>query len=195
MNISTRGTVTPENDPLGLGNLAAPRPHEGTLEQDWTAVSAALDAGDKGRRQWLLGGLAAAATVVFVLAVATLPRNELQNPAPGEQLAMEAPDTAPLEQANDATPGAKQPTTEDLIAMSQNMERQLQQLRSSVGSMSSELVVYQVELQDLIGQVDDALSMSPGSQALWGQRLGLQMDLMKLYRNQLRRDYSRYASM
>jgi hypothetical protein len=87
------------------------------------------------------------------------------------------------------------PNNKRLIAVSQGMEQELRFLRERVGAMPSETVVYQVELQDLISQVDDALSFSPDSQDLWGQRLSLQMDLMKLYRNQLRRDYAHMASL
>ena len=195
MNITTSGSVTPDKDPLGLADLPAPQPEAGSAERDWAAVSAALDADDRNRRQWWLGALAAAATVVFVLAIATIPRHQPENVMPGEQVAAGTGEPAPLQQAPESSPAVSQPTTTDLIAMSQQMERQLLQIRGQVGSMPSEFVVYQVELQDLIGQVDDALSMSPGSQALWGQRLSLQMDLMKLYRNQLRRDYSHLASM
>jgi hypothetical protein len=81
------------------------------------------------------------------------------------------------------------------MAMSQDAERQLRRLRGQVSAMPSELVVYQVELQDLIAQVDDAISLSPESAALWGERLSLQLDLMKLYSSQLRREYARVASL
>lgn len=193
MNISTQSTVTPEQDPLGLAELAAPQPSAGTREKDWEAVSAALDTSDKTRRQWWLGGLAAAASVAFVVIVASLQQQEVLTTAPLEQVATNQSTPAVPEETEPA--GARQPTTDDLIAMSQKMEQQLHQFRTQVGTMPSEWVIYQVELQDLIGQVDEALSMSPESTALWGQRIGLQMDLMKLYRNQLRRDYSRLASV
>ena len=192
MNISSRGTVTPEQDPLGLGDLAAPQPDPGSRERDWAAVSAALDTTDKARRNWWIGGLAAAASVAFVILVANMQQLDPVGASPVEQMAT-TQEQPPAEQQQAET--LTQPTTDDLIAMSQQMEQQLHDIRGQVGSMSSEFVIYQVELQDLIGQVDEALSMSPDSEALWGQRIGLQMDLMKLYRNQLRRDYRRMASV
>lgn len=193
MNISSKSAVTPEQDPLGLGELGALQPDEGRREEDWAAISAALDADDKARRNWWIGGLAAAASVAFVVMVANLQQAETTDAFSPGQVATTGADPGTREEQQ--APAVQQPTTNDLIAMSQQMEQQLHDIRSQVGSMPSELVIYQVELQDLIGQVDEAISMSPDSEALWGQRIGLQMDLMKLYRNQLRRDYHRLASV
>lgn len=188
MNLST---PLPGSDPLGLRGLPEAKPEPGRIDQDWAAVSAALRA-MKGRRR--LGGLGAAASVALVLALLALTARE---PAAVDRVPQtaEAPpaDTAPAGSAT-AAPAA-QPSTEELIAISQDMERQLRFLREQVSSMPSEIVMYQVELQDLIGQVDDALSLTPDSNALWSQRLDLQMDLAKLYRSQLRRDHLRLASL
>ena len=195
MNVFVNGAITPGDDPLGLCELPVPEPDAGSLEKDWEAVSVALEAGDKRRRQWWVSTLAAAATVVLVIAVLALPR---MNPDVGSaepQIASETTAPAPGSPVEQSSQDVAQTTTEDLIVMSQTIEQQLRFVRSQVGSMPSELVIYQVELQDLIGQLDDALSVAPDSQELWGQRLGLQMDLMKLYRNQLRRDYHYLASM
>ncbi|MDX1556002.1 MAG: hypothetical protein R3212_08250, partial [Xanthomonadales bacterium] len=156
--------------------------------QDWQVVAGALQADRNRRRAWL-GGLAAAASVALVITLLALPRTD-EAISTGHELAGEQP--AAVAQPDVA---AAQPGSEELMAMSLEMERQLRFLRSQVGSMPSEMVVYQVELQDLIGQVDDALSLNPDSDALWGQRLGLQMNLVKLYRGQLRRDYAHMASL
>jgi len=184
MNVSMSGSDMPGADPLRLRDLPEPRPEAGRLEQDWAAVRASLEAERTQRRQTWIGGLAAAASVVLVVALLALPRPE---PAPLER--------APITAANPAEETAAQPSTADLMAMSQDMEQQLRFMREQVGSMPSEVAIYQVELQDLISQVDDALSLAPDSKALWGQRLGLQIDLVKLYRSQLRRDYLRLASL
>lgn len=195
MNITVQGAVSEDQDPLRLSELQKPEPTEGSMERDWEAVSAALDAGDRERRNIWIGTLAMAASVLFVIALISLRGPEpVSNPG-DQQMAtqVEPGELTPTPDAESQLPN--QPTTGDLISMSQSMERQLQAIRSQVGTMPSKMVVYQVELQDLIGQVDDALSLSPDSHELWGQRVELQMDLMKLYRNQLRRDYHRIASV
>lgn len=195
MNLTVQGTVSPEQDPLRLSELPPPQPGAGSMEQDWEAVSARLDAGDRERRNIWIGSLAAVASVLFVIAlvnftdfnpVATPGQHQAATPTDSDELSLPADGTGQQ---------ALQPSTAELIGLSQSMERQLQAIRAEVGAMPSGMVLYQVELQDLIGQVDDALSLSPDSRALWGHRLELQMDLMKLYRNQLRRDYHRLASV
>lgn len=178
-------SMTPGQDPLGLRELPEPRPEDGRRELDWQAVSAALDARAQNRRRAWAGALATAASIALVVAVLALQRTDETGPAADTPMTAE---TSTGDAA--AATGAEQ-----LMAMSQDAERQLRQLRAQVGSMPSQAVVYQVELQDLIGQVDDALGMSPDSTDLWGQRLSLQFDLMRLYSSQLRRDYVRVASL
>jgi hypothetical protein len=56
-------------------------------------------------------------------------------------------------------------------------------------------LIYQVELEDMVAQVDEELSMNPDSTELWNQRVNLMLDLSRLYQNQLRRDYRRMASL
>ncbi len=177
-------------DPLGLSSLADPAPEAGGMAQDWLVVSDALEKRRKRQRAWW-GGLAAAASVVLVIALLAI--QPTRSPPPIEQQA--ATTSRPESAVAQPSAGDRKPSTADLIAMSQDMERQLRFLSAQVGSMPSEVVVYQVELQDLISQVDDVLSMAPDSQALWGQRLQLQMSLVRLYRGQLRRDYGRVASL
>ena len=61
--------------------------------------------------------------------------------------------------------------------------------------MPTDALVYQIELEDLVAQVDDELSMRPDSLELWSQRVNLLLDLATLYQNQLRRDYHAMASL
>ena len=61
--------------------------------------------------------------------------------------------------------------------------------------MPSSSVIYQVELEDLVAQVDEELSMRPDSMDLWSQRINLMLDLSQLYQNELRREYHRMASL
>jgi hypothetical protein len=201
MNVLMNDPDQPGKDPLNLRGLTEPVPEPGMMEQDWQKVSASL-AARKRRRQTWIGGLAAAASVALVALLAALPRTAPLAPAtdptmtaqttqqPGEQKGQPKGEPGNGSAQQDAMPGV-----EKLMAMSQDIESQLRFVRGQVGGMSSEMVVYQVELQDLIGQIDDALSLNPESQELWSQRLGLQLDLMKLYRTQLRRDHARLASL
>lgn len=178
-------SMTPGQDPMGLRELSEPKPEDGRLEQDWQVVSAALNARAQNRARAWAGALATAASITLVVVMLSLQPTDEAGPA------ADSPMTA-------GTPGENTATVskaEELMAMSQDAERQLRQLRAQVGNMPSKAVVYQVELQDLIGQVDDALGMSPDSADLWGQRLSLQFDLMRLYSSQLRRDYVRVASL
>jgi hypothetical protein len=195
MNITVKGTVSADRDPLGLSELAAPQPDAESMDKDWQAVSEALDAHSRRRRQLWTGSLASAASLVLVIALLAIQREDPATEPAQQELAVQTGTQEINTPAQEPSQGAAPLTTEELIGMSQTMERQLKLIRSQVGTMPSSMVVYQVELQDLIGQVDDALSLSPDSQELWGQRLELQMDLMKLYRNQLRRDYHRIASV
>ena len=194
MNILASGSDQPGADPLGLASLPVQVPEPGSLEKDWAVVSSALSDAAKRRRQAWFSGLAAAASIALVIAVLGLPEPRPANPGSNETMADLTPQSiaGPKAQAESAT---AEPGVEELMAMSQEIEGQLRFLRQSVGGMSSEMVVYQVELQDLIGQIDDGLSLNPDSRQLWSQRLELQVDLMKLYREQLRRDHARLASL
>jgi hypothetical protein len=194
MNVLASGSERPGADPLNLGSLADPSPEPGSLEKDWAMVSSALARGKKRRRQAWMGGLAAAASIALVIAVLGLPGPHTVVPQNSDTMTAEDPQpvTEPTGQPEKAT---KEPSLEELMAMSQDIENQLRFLRARVGGMSSGMVVYQVELQDVIGQIDDGLSLNPDSRQLWSQRLELQIDLMKLYRAQLRREHARLASL
>jgi hypothetical protein len=68
-------------------------------------------------------------------------------------------------------------------------------MRANVGVMPAEMVVYQVELEDLVAQVDGAISLKPDSSELWRQRVNLLMDLNQVYGAGLRREYQQVASL
>lgn len=82
-----------------------------------------------------------------------------------------------------------------LIGLSQNMEQQVQKLRQETSSMPAESAIYVAELEDLIAQVDNQLSMTPDSIDLWGQRVNLMLDLAQIYQQQWQIDYGRMASL
>jgi hypothetical protein len=61
--------------------------------------------------------------------------------------------------------------------------------------MPAEMVVYQVELEDLVAQVDAAISQQPDSSELWQQRVSLLLDLNQIYGAGLRREEPYVASL
>jgi hypothetical protein len=86
-------------------------------------------------------------------------------------------------------------TLDSLISLSQQLETRVRTYRSEIGGLPTDALIYQVELEDLVAQVDEELSMNPDSTELWSQRVDLMLDISRLYQNQLRRDYSRMASL
>jgi hypothetical protein len=177
-------------DPLNLGSLPPLAPPA----DGWPAIEAALAANNRKRRllRTATGSLAAAATLVLVL-VLTLGRTAPPPEATAPELVQ---DMAPGVQATEVTPEPlREPPVESLIAMSRQLESRLRAYRNEVGDLPSTDLVYQVELQDLIVQVDEQLSMDPGSLDLWSQRVSLLLDVSQLYENHLRRDYYRMASL
>ena len=87
------------------------------------------------------------------------------------------------------------PTLNSLITLSQQLEIGVRSYLAEFVCLPTDALVYQVELEDLIAQVDDELSVYPDSTRLWSQRVNLLLDLSQLYENQLRRDYHRMASL
>jgi hypothetical protein len=79
--------------------------------------------------------------------------------------------------------------------LSKNMQDQVKQLRLGTASMPAESAIYVVELEDLIAQVDNELSLTPDSIDLWGQRVNLLLDLAQIYQQQWQIDYGRLASL
>jgi len=174
-----------ERDPLNLGNLPSLDPPA----DGWPVVEAALIEHSEKKRIWrsTAASLALVATIVLVMGLT------LRHP----RLTELAPETPGLAQqaAPDAAPAGDEPAVESLIALSQRLEVQLRRIRSDAPLMSASSVVYQVELQDLVAQVDEELSVEPDSAELWGQRVNLLLDLPRLYRNELRRESARIASL
>ncbi len=171
MTITKVHIMQKEQDPLNLRSL----PQVAPPSDSWPQIRAELARGRQKRRlaTRLGGALAAAAAVTLALGL------YLQQPSPGP---------APIE-----TPAPQ--TLDSVIALSQQLESRVRAYRSGVGGMPTDSLVYQVELEDLIAQVDDELSMRPDSVELWSQRVNLLLDLDALYQNQLRRDYHRMASL
>jgi hypothetical protein len=179
------------DDPLDLRSLPlAEPPGDG-----WPQIEAALAQRSRRSRALRAGGgllaLAASAVLAFSLLLGTPARDEgatlpdsAANPAGAQPPTAEAV-PAPLQE----------PPLESLIAMSRQLEVRIRAYRDRAGDLPSDALVYQVELQDLIVQVDEELSLAPDSPELWAQRVNLLLDVTRLYENSLRRDYHRMASL
>lgn len=172
-----------EQDPLNLRSLPLVSP-----EQDgWPAIEQALL--DRKRRWhgWKAAGatLAAAATVVLAMTLwlgqASVPPTQTSVPLNAETTPAASP-----------APGK---TLETLMALSQQLESRLHIYRNEVGDLPSGLLIYQVELQDVVAQVDEEISVNPESLELWSQRVNLLVDISQLYESRLRRDYHQLASL
>ncbi len=178
-------------DPLNLGSLPLARPPA----DGWPAIEAALLQRDRRSRALRVGGgllaVAASAVLGFALLLDSAPRGEAPDGAPLEAAAPAVAET----RAEPVSAPLAEPTLESLIAMSQQLERRIHAYRASAGDVPSDVLVYQVELQDLIVQVDDQLSANPDSTELWGQRVNLLLDVSRLYETTLRRNYRHLASL
>jgi hypothetical protein len=181
-------------DPLNLQGLPLVSPPR----DGWPAIEAALRSDQDRRRtaRYAGWGLAAAASVALAFGLV------LQRPSAGPEQQMPDPSLAQAQQAaqdQDAagTPASTPPaeTLEAMIALSQQLERRLRSTRAGTGDLPAGAIVYQVELEDLVAQVDEELSRRPDSLKLWGQRVNLLMDLQQLYENRLRREYRQVASL
>lgn len=175
-----------QEDPLNLRSLPQLTPDK----DGWPAIESALL--ERGRkRNWVRvagGALAAAATVILALG--------LFIGQPFDPPAVDQSDTAQSNPAKELQSAPlRDPTLESLIAMSQQLEGRVRLYRDRYGDLPAGALVYQVELQDLIVQVDEELSMAPASVELWGQRVNLLLDVTQLYESSLRRDYQRMASL
>jgi len=190
-----KNVMQKQQDPLNLQGLPqVPPPRDG-----WPAIEAALRR-DHGRRRlgrYAAAALAAAAVVALALGLVVqkpfsggagdTPQRTLQQ----AQLAAEASGAA------DPATGTPAPAErlDSLIALSQQLESRLRRIRGGIGDLPATQLVYQVELEDLVVQVDEELSMQPDSVPLWNQRVSLLMDLERLYQNSLRREYRQMASL
>jgi hypothetical protein len=188
--------MTQSRDPFGLSSLPGLQPPT----DGWNAIATALQQQRSRRSRWI-SGLAVAASVTLALGlVVGLPPSEPVLPA-GSVAQLEQPRTDTQSQPEqEALPeaAAAAPTPENLLTLqklSQRLEQNLAYLRSGVGSMPAEMVVYQVELEDLVAQVDAAISQQPDSSQLWQQRVNLLLDLNQIYGEGLRRDDPYVASL
>ncbi|MBT8041116.1 MAG: hypothetical protein HKO85_11405 [Xanthomonadales bacterium] len=177
-------------DPLNLRSLPPV-----TSEHDaWPAIRNTLLHQRRRSRAWRFGGAALATAATLVLAL-TLTVNA---PVP-DTVSPNGPGTDDLLVAESGREAQslplQEPSVESLIAMSRQLEARVRQSRYRVGDLPVRQLVYQVELQDLIVQVDEGLSRNPESIELWSQRVNLLMDVVALYENNLRRDYYRMASV
>lgn len=179
------------DDPLGLGDLPLLDPPR----DGWAEIEAALrERPARGRALRAGGGLlAVAATAVLAFGLwFAAPPSDRSVPHPGTGAARGETTPAPAE----AVPAPLQePPVEALMAMSRQLEERIRTYRGRAGDLPSDVLVYQVELQDLIVQVDEALSRAPESPQLWARRVNLLLDVDRLYENSLRRDYYRVASL
>jgi hypothetical protein len=171
------------HDPLGLRGLPPLEPPE----DGWAAIQAALteDRRQSSRRRRGMALLAMAACVV--LAVVLVPI--ALSPTPPANTGPAA--TIDTVSASDE----QEQTLRQLITMSQNLEQQLRGLREGSGSIPASSAVYVAELEDLVAQVDNRISVSPDSINLWGQRVNLLLDLAQIYQHQWEREYGRMASL
>jgi hypothetical protein len=172
-----------EPDPLGLRNLDVIEPgYDG-----WTEIQSALETQRKWNMQKSAGWLAAAASLVLVISVVLFNTQNNTTVTPGShRFATSETNPASIEMNDNINA---------LIGMSQVMEEQVMSLRQEAISMPAESAIYVAELEDLIAQVDNELSLTPDSIDLWGHRVNLLLDLAQIYQQQLEIDYGRMASL
>jgi len=173
------------SDPLGLSDLGDIEPgYDG-----WDQIESALRSNQAGNRMRQRAGawLAVAASLVLVISLAML---NTENSTPGIATSAELATSSP----NSASVLVKD-NVHELIGLSQSMEEQVMKLRQETGSMPAESAIYVAELEDLIAQVDNELSLTPDSVNLWGQRVNLMLDLAQIYQQQWEIDYGRMASL
>lgn len=174
-------------DPLGLRELESIEPdYDG-----WAKIEAGLQPQQRNKRNWHRAGgwLAVAASLMLVVGVtlkntqdtATLNTTIASIPVGGSSSAARDPQTT-----NNITA---------LIGLSQKMQDQVKQMRQETTSMPAESAIYVAELEDLIAQLDNELSLTPDSVDLWGQRINLLLDLAQIYQQQWQIDYGRMASL
>jgi hypothetical protein len=173
------------SDPLGLRDLEAIEPgYDG-----WAQIESALQTHQDKKRNWQRAGswLAVAASLVLVISITLRnTENDIPTSPPSTELATPATNFASV---------PVQDNVNALIGLSQSMELQVKRLREETSSMPAESAIYVAELEDLIAQVDNELSLTPDSIDLWGQRVNLMLDLAQIYQQQWQIDYGRMASL
>ena len=177
-----------ESDPLNLGSLPLVSPPS----DDWPIIEAALRKQNSRKRivTMTASTLAIAATVILAVGVF------VYRPYGGPAGTTDSRQVLTTQVENPGSTDDRQANTLDsLITLSQQLESNLRRIRSQTGAMPTSSVIYQVELEDLVAQVDEELSMRPDSIDLWSQRINLMLDLSQLYQNNLRREYQQMASL
>jgi hypothetical protein len=183
-----------KQDPLNLQSLPLVSPPR----DGWPVIEAVLRREQRRRTalRYAGGALALAASVTLALGlVLQRPLSGPVEPAPEQSLAQALPSTQGQSGVVDGGAAPETETLNVMIALSQRLEGRLRALRSGTGDLPARAVVYQVELEDLVAQVDEELSRRPDSLPLWSQRVSLLMDLDRLYENRLRREYRQVASL
>lgn len=167
---------TPPRDPFGLAELPQAIP----ATDAWPNIRAALLRRQRARRVavWL-----ASAAVVTLAAGIWWQAPGMPTP-PGPAIATPA-----------QVSSSQSDNLEALVSLSQRLERNLRLMRAEVGAVPAQLLIYQVELEDRVSQIDEAINQRPESRELWSQRVNLLLDLNQLTQQQLRRDYRQIASL
>ena len=177
-----------ERDPLNLRSLPLVSPPG----DDWPAIEASLRQQNDRRRLFKVAGWALATAASVTLAVGLI----LHRPVSMAPVDSSTAQPAIAQTDAPTSPASEKASTVDsLIGLSQRLETNLRHIRSEIGVMPTSSLIYQVELEDLVAQVDEELSMNPGNTELWSQRVNLLLDLSQLYRNELRRESHRMASL
>jgi len=180
MNSNFDNGQTANRDPFGLKRLPEPEPPGDA----WPHIAAALERNQKNRRTKYR--LAAAAVVILALGVFwQLPKAPI---AMGTQ-------TPAVAEISPTPATAGENSLESLISLSQKLELSLRARRAELGVVPAQALIYQVELEDLVSEIDEAINQEPQSRELWSQRVNLLLDLNQLYERQLRRDYRQIASL
>lgn len=179
-----------QQDPLNLQAL----PLVSAPDDLWPAIEDGLRR--TGRRaNARRAGAALALAAAVVLAFGLILRLPSTGPAVEPIQPASTDDGARPTLVDSGSQEASPASLEALIALSQRLERRLRHIRAEVGDLPARAVVYQVELEDLVVQVDEELSRAPDSVPLWAQRVDLLMDLERLYQSGLRREYQHLASL
>jgi len=174
-------------DPLDLSALPLLEPDR----DGWPEIRQALETHARlsHRRRQAVGWLAAAATLVLAIGIATYRSGVEQESTPALALESSATPDRPV-----ASTGHED-TVQELIAMSQTLEQRLRDLREGSTALPAQSAVYIAELEDMIARVDGELSLNPESLDLWGQRVNLLLDLELIFQHQWEREYGRMAAL
>lgn len=181
-----------QQDPLNLRSL----PQLSPPSDDWPAIAAALREDRNKRNVRRTGGALLAIAASLAITAGLI----LQRPTglPVDQDGISLPAIAQAGQQTSKQAGGNpvlSNSTDSLIALSQRLETNLRQIRSDIGALPTTSLIYQVELEDMVAQLDEELSMNPDSTELWSQRVRLLLDLSQLYKNELRRESLLMASV